>query len=81
MHVEHLAPRFFREVLDIRYEECLVTAESDLQDFVIVKSSSDDAVSALLGRAETHYFISYPAAASTRIVDILEFLASHGVTS
>ena len=31
--VEHLAPRFFREVLEWEFEECLVTDDSDLFDF------------------------------------------------
>jgi hypothetical protein len=81
MRVEHLAPRFFREVLDARYEECLVTDESDLEHFVVAKSSSEHAVSATLSRMENHYFLGYPTAESSRIVDILEFLASHGITS
>lgn len=81
MRVEHLAPRFFREVLDAEYEECLVTDESDLRDFVVVENPSGDVISSTLGRLEKHYFIDYPAVASTRIIDILEFLASHGITS
>jgi hypothetical protein len=31
--VEHLAPRFFREVLEYDYADCLITDESDLLHF------------------------------------------------
>ena len=80
-HVEHLAPRFFREILGVDYEECLVTDESDLRDFMASEGSSRDRISVTLDRVESHYFIDCRNVGSTRIVAVLEFLASSGVTS
>ena len=78
---EHLAPRFFHEVLNLDYAECLTTDESDLLDYT--DSSGDDRVEAeaFLDRFESHYLIDGRGAKSTRIVDLLEFLQSRGVST
>lgn len=78
--VEHLAPRFFHEVLEYEYENCLVTDESDLRDFADVFGEREVQVAAMLDRLEVHYLIDSRAAKSTRIVELLEFLQSRGVT-
>lgn len=79
--VEHLAERFFREVLDFEYGECLVTDESDLRDFAEVAGDPDEAVETMLDRLEGHYLIDARVVGSTRIVHLLEFLAARGVAS
>src|SRR5688572_40942 len=78
--VEDLAPRFFREVLDLDYGECLITDESDLFDFTDVTGNHEAEVAAMLDKLETHYLVDGHAANSTRVVDLLEFLQSRGVT-
>jgi hypothetical protein len=79
--VEHLAPRFFQEVLEYDYSNCLVTDESDLYDFACVMGNDAEAeVAAMLDRFTAHYFLDARAAGSTGIVDLLELLAAHGVT-
>lgn len=78
--VEHLVARFFHEVLECDYEDCLVTDESDLRDFADVFGDREAEVAAMLGRLEAHYLIDGRTAKSTRIVDLLEFLQSRGVT-
>lgn len=75
--VEYLAPRFFTEVIGIAYEDCLVTDESDLSDFV----RADHSMEAFLETFFTHYFVDPGEAGSTRIVDLLELLERHGVAS
>lgn len=77
--VEHLAPRFFHEVLGYEYEDCLVTDESDLHDFADLMGDREAEVAAMLDRLEAHYLIDGRAAKSTRIVNLLEFLESRGV--
>jgi hypothetical protein len=77
--VEDLAPRFFTEVLDYDYGECLVTDESDLRDFASVVDPIEPQVQEMLARFEAHYFVAAPTG-STRIVDLLEFLRQRGVT-
>lgn len=79
--VEHLAPRFFRAVLGYEYEECLITDESDLRDFVDVFGNHDAEIAAMLDRLEAHYFIDGRELGTTRIVDLLSFLQSRGVTN
>ena len=78
--VEDLAPRFFLEVLDLDNEECLITDESDLSDFTDIGSDHPAEVEGLLDRLEAHYHIDGRAAGSSRVVDLLEFLYSRGVT-
>jgi hypothetical protein len=78
--VEDLAPRFFREVLGYEYEECLISDESDLFDFACALEDRQIEVEQMLDRLEGHYPIDGRAAASTRIVDLLEFLRDRGVT-
>ncbi|MGQ0767153.1 MAG: hypothetical protein ACT4OZ_16010 [Gemmatimonadota bacterium] len=77
--VEDLAPRFFAEVFDYDYSECLITDESDLRDFASVVDPIDPQVQEMLARFEAHYFVA-PPTDSTRIVDLLEFLRNRGVT-
>ena len=78
--VEHLAPRFFREVLGWDCADVLVTDESDLRDFADPTGNRDVEVAAMLDRIKTHYRIDGRLAGSTRIVALLEFLASNGMT-
>ena len=79
--VEHLAPRFFREVLGYEFTDCLITDESDLHDFAAGTFGDRNAdVESMLARLEAHYLIDARAAHSTRIVDVLEFLEARGVT-
>ncbi len=77
--IEDLAPRFFREVLDFDYDECLVTDESDLRDFTDAFGDHDTELETLLDRLQAHYLIDGRAAGSTRIVELLEFLQSRGI--
>ena len=73
--VEHLAPRFFREILGWDYGECFVTDESALSDFVTVTDPPPQrraAVEGFLVRIEEHYFLPGKGPGSTRIVDILD---------
>ena len=78
--VAHLAPRFFREVVGWDYADVLVTDESDLRDFADTTGNRDVEVAAMLDRIDTHYGIDGRLAGSTRIVALLEFLASNGMT-
>jgi len=75
--VAHLAPRFFREVVGWDYAEVLVTDESDLRDFADTTGNRDLEVAEMLDRMATHYQIDGRLAGSTRIVVLLEFLASN----
>lgn len=79
--VEHMAPRFFREVLGREFNECLITDESDLRDFLDVFGDRDSDLAAMFDRIEAHYLIDAREAGSSRIVDLLEFLESRGVGS
>lgn len=67
-------------MLELDYEDSLVTDESDLRDFADVFSDHEAAVAAMLDRLEAHYVMDARAANSTRIVGLLEFLESRGVT-
>src|SRR3954470_5051574 len=78
--VEGLAPRFFTEVLERDYAECLITDESDLLDFTEFGGTPHAELAAMLDRLEAHYLIDGRAASSTRIIDLLEFLQSRGVS-
>ena len=78
--VAHVAPRFFREVVGWDYAEVLVTDESDLRDFADTTGNRDSQVAEMLDRIATHYRVDGRLAGSTRIVELLEFLASSGVT-
>jgi hypothetical protein len=78
--VEDLAPRFFAEVLDFNFHECLVTDESDLLDFADVTGPADEQIELMLQRLEAHYRID-GRIGSTRIVDLLEHLRACGVAS
>ena len=77
--VVDLAPRFFREVVCWDYANVLVTDVSDLADFADMTGDRDIEVAEMLTRMATHYRIAGPPDC-TRIVDLVEFLASHGVT-
>ena len=77
--VEHLAPRFFRVVLDVDYEDCLLTDESDLRDFASIFDDRTAAVAECLDRLEAQYLVDGRAAGSTRIVVLLEYLRASGV--
>ena len=78
--VGHLAPRFFREVVGWDYAEVLVTDESDLRDFVDLTGDRGAEVAGMLDRMAASYRVDGRLAKSTLIVDLLEFLASHGTT-
>ena len=78
--VAHLAPRFFRAVIGWDCGEVLVTDESDLRDFADTTGNRDIEVADMLDRIATHYRVDGRLAGSTRIVALLEFLASNGVT-
>lgn len=78
--VEHLAARFCREVLSYELDECLITDESDLRDFTDAFGDRDVELEAMFDRLERHYLVDGRGIGSTRIVDLLEFLRSHGVT-
>ena len=78
--VEELAPRFFREVVDYDYEDCMISDESDLCDFTDAFGDREAGVQAMFDRLEAHYLIDGRAAESTGIVDLLEFLRDRGVT-
>lgn len=78
--VAHLAPRFFREVVGWDYAEVLVTDESDLRDFADTTGDRDIEVAEMLDRIVTHYRVDGRLAGSTKIVALLEFLASNGIT-
>ena len=79
--VAHLAPRFFREVLNLDYAEYLTTDESDLQDYTAPFGDHREEVEVLLDRFEAHYLLDGRVARSTRIVDLLAFLQSRGVST
>lgn len=75
--VEHLAPRFFREVLDYDYDECAISDDSDLGDFTDLAGSDYEAlIEAMFNRFQACYQLDPRQVGSTRIVDLLEFLAS-----
>lgn len=78
--VEELAPRFFAEVLEMDYWECLITDESDLGDFAEFGTDASPTVERMLDRLEAHYLMDARVIGSTRIVQLLEFLQSRGVT-
>lgn len=79
--VEHLATRFFREVVGYDYAECLITDESDLLDFTGASGEKSKAeLEEMSDRLEAHYLIDGRELGSTRIVALLEFLQSRGVT-
>jgi hypothetical protein len=77
--VADLAPRFFREVVGWDYADVLVTDESDLADFADTTGDRSLEVAKMLARMAIHYRITGQPD-SMRIVDLLEFLASQGVT-
>jgi len=78
--VRHLAPRFFQEVVGWDFAEVLVTDESDLRDFADITQDRKTQVDGMLDRMTVHYGVDARAARSTMIVDLLELLASRGVT-
>ena len=78
--VDYLAPRFFREVVGWDYAEVLVTDESDLRDFADITGNRDLEVAEMLDRIGTHYRVDGRLAGSTRIVELLEFLAANHTT-
>ena len=76
--VDDLAPRFFRDVVGWDYAEVLVTDESDLSDFADFMGDRKAQVSEMLDRMAARYGVDGRAVRSTRIVDLLEFLAAGG---
>jgi hypothetical protein len=78
--VHHLAPRFFREVVGWDYADVLVTDDSDLFDFAEIGGDRTTAVGEMLDRFSSCYGLDGRQVASTRIVILLEFLATNGVT-
>jgi len=66
--VEHLAPRFFREVLRRDHMEHLVADGSDLYDFA---EDEVNTVETMLDRMRAHYFIDGGEANSTRVRELL----------
>jgi hypothetical protein len=78
--VEHLAPRFFREVLDRDYQNVMITDESDLCDFITAGAGAEEELIGMLDRLEAHYLIDARPLDSTRIVALLELLGSRGVS-
>lgn len=81
--VEHLAPRFFREVLEWDYDECLVTDDSMLSDFATATAPLPERraeVEAFLTRMQAHYLIDGRSRGSLLIVDLLECLQANGVS-
>jgi hypothetical protein len=75
--VEPWAPRFFAEVLQMDYMDCLITDESTLWDFVADESE----LLAALSRFRQHYFLEPPGDGCTLIVRFLEFLQERGVAA
>ena len=75
--VEAWAPRFFTEVLEMDYYDCLITDESALWDFVADDSEREGA----LTRFRAHYFIEPPSDGRTLIVEFLELLRVRGVAA
>lgn len=77
--VADLAPRFFREVIGADSSEMLVTDESDLVDFMDTTRDRHTEVGKMLARMVAHYRVDGRLVRSTRIVDLLEFLAANGI--
>jgi hypothetical protein len=65
--LEHLAPKFFSDVLDLNYADCLITDQSSLWDF---HDQTDN--SHYLNRIRDVYGIDVSNIDSARIVDILD---------
>ncbi len=78
--VEALTARFYREILELDYAECLTTDESDLADFTSFGEPVAPELVRLLDRIEQHYLVDVREAQSTRIVDVLAFLLAQGVS-
>ena len=79
--VEHLAPRFFQEVLGRDYAECLITDESRLSDFANAfagRAAAAAEVQGFFAAMERHYLLD-GRPVGTGIVDLLEFLSVNGV--
>lgn len=79
--VEHLAPRFFADVMDFDYDNCMITDESCIGDFVSNADGQGRAkVLAMLDRVAEHYFVDVRHLETDNIVELLEYLDRHGVT-
>ena len=79
--VEHLAPRFFREVLSRDYANCLITDESHLSDFANAsagRAAAEAEVERFVVAMDAHYYLDGRSVGTT-IVDLLEFLSLHGI--
>jgi len=75
--LEHLAPRFFEEVLRMEYSDLVFVSDlSDLHDF-----TGAAGVDEFFERFESHYLIDPRQIGSTRIVDLLELLERNGVAT
>jgi hypothetical protein len=74
--VEHLAPRFFAEVVQRDYGDFMITDLSDLHDILDAAK-----VEMALDRMDEHFLVDSRACDSTRIVDLLEMLHERGVSS
>jgi hypothetical protein len=78
--VEHLAPRFFAEVVGIPYEDCLITDYSQLGHFADNADGKGEArLYRMFDRIVEHYRIDVRPLDTDRIVTLLEYLASQGV--
>ena len=73
--VEHLAPRFFAEVVQRDYGDFMITDDSDLFDIL-----DEAGVNQALDRMDEHYLVDSRACGSTRIVALLELLRERGVS-
>jgi len=68
--VEHVARDFFHRILDMNYDDCLITDESSLWDF-----HEDESNKIYTGRIQDEYGIDISDLSDARIADILERIA------
>lgn len=64
---QDFAREFFSEILETSFDDCLVTDESDLRDFVTDETPDD-----YKQRFREHYGFELDEIGGTRIVDVLE---------
>lgn len=79
--VESLAPRCYRDVLDLDYAECSTTDESDLADFTSFGEPVAPELARLRDRMAQHDLVDVRAAQSTRMVAVRGFLQAPGVSA
>lgn len=78
--VEHLAPRFFAEIIGIDYDDCFISDYSAIGDFFDASDAGEAEVEARLDLIAELYSVDVRHLGTHCIVDILEFLASKGIT-